>query len=44
MAEHLSSGLPGNAMVLNQIAWEIALNEPGDQRELELAEFTVSQR
>ena len=38
MAEHLSSGLPDNAMVLNQIAWEIALSEGNEERELELAE------
>jgi len=41
MAEHLSDALPDNAMMLNQIAWEIALSEGSEPRELELAEKII---
>jgi tetratricopeptide (TPR) repeat protein len=36
--EKLAAGLPDNAMLLNQLAWEIAVADKSDKRDWDLAE------
>jgi len=43
MSGKLAAALPDNAMMLNQLAWEIAIAEGSDQRDLDLAE-KIAQR
>jgi len=43
MGEKLAAGLPDNAMMLNQLAWEIAIADGSDKADLDLAE-KIAQR